>query len=107
MALTPHKEKLIAAIANPKAKEDKALLENAYEAYEQWIKDLNDLTSKGDNRIEEMTTLLNGYKDYLEVELIAKQGSPFIKRQKGQLKLDNSVLEEFLTYFVHPKVRHT
>jgi hypothetical protein len=104
MALTPHKEKLIAAIANPKAKEDKALLENAYEAYEQWIKDLNDLTSKGDNRIEEMTTLLNGYKDYLEVELIAKQGSPFIKRQKGQLKLDNSVLEEFLTYFVHPDI---
>jgi hypothetical protein len=51
-----------------------------------------------------MTRLLNEYKDYLEVELIAKQGSPFIKRQKGQLKLDNSVIEEFLTYFVHPDI---
>ncbi len=104
MALTPYKEKLIAAIANPKAKADKALLDEAYEAYKKWIADLNALTSKGDKRIEEMTTLLNGYKDYLEVELIAKQGSPFIKRQKGQLKLDNSVLEEFLTHFVNPDI---
>ncbi len=104
MALTPHKEKLLAAIANPKAADDKALLEQAYKAYEKWIDDLNGLTSIGDKRVEEMTALLNGYKDFLEVELIAKQGSPFIKRQKGQLKLDNSVLEEFLTHFVHPDV---
>lgn len=104
MALTPHKEKLIAAIANPKASADKPLLEKAYKAYETWIKNLNNLTSKGDARIEEMTRLLNEYKDYLEVELIAKQGSPFIKRQKGQLKLDNSVIEEFLTHFVHPDI---
>jgi hypothetical protein len=104
MALTPHKEKLIAAIANPKASADKPLLEKAFKAYETWITSLNNLTSKGDARIEEMTRLLNEYKDYLEVELIAKQGSPFIKRQKGQLKLDNSVIEEFLTYFVHPDI---
>jgi hypothetical protein len=104
MALTPHKEKLLAAIENPKASADKALLGKAYVAYEKWIADLNGLTSKGDKRVEEMTALLNGYKDYLEVELIAKQGSPFIKRQKGQLKLDNSVLEEFLTHFVNPEI---
>lgn len=104
MALTPHKEKLIAAIANPKASADKPLLEKAFKAYETWITNLNNLTSKGDARIEEMTRLLNEYKDYLEVELIAKQGSPFIKRQKGQLKLDNSVIEEFLTHFVHPDI---
>ena len=104
MALTPHKDKLLAAIANPKAADDKALLEQAYKAYEKWIDDLNGLTSKGDKRVEEMTALLNRYKDFLEVELIAKLGSPFIKRQKGQLKLDHSVLEEFLTHFVHPDV---
>lgn len=104
MAMTPHKEKLIAAIANPKAEADKALLESAYQAYKQWITDLNNLTSRGEKRIEEMTALLNGYKDYLEVELIAQKGSPFVKRQKGQLKLDNSVLEEFLTHFVNPDI---
>ena len=104
MALRPHREKLLAAIVNPKAAEDRALLKTAYEAYEKWIADLNGLASKGENRIEEMTALLNDYKDFLEVELIAKQGSPFIKRQKGQLKLDNSVLEEFLTHFVNPDI---
>jgi hypothetical protein len=51
-----------------------------------------------------MTGLLNEYKDYLEVELIARKGSPFIKRQKGQLKLDNTVLEEFLIYLVSPSI---
>ena len=51
-----------------------------------------------------MTELLNAYKDVLEIDLIAKHGSPFIKRQKGQLKLDNSILEEFLVHLVHPAV---
>ncbi|HDO27327.1 MAG TPA: Bpu10I family restriction endonuclease [Bacteroidetes bacterium] len=78
--------------------------ERAFKAYEKWIDDLNKLTSKGEKRIEEMTTLLNAYKDYLVVELITNRGSPFIKRQKGQLKLDNSVLEEFLTFLVHPDI---
>ncbi len=104
MALTPHKEKLLAAIANPKANDDKEILEKAYEAYEKWVGDLNKLSSKRDKRIEEMTSLLNEYKDYLEVELIANHGSPFNKRQKGQLKLDNSVLEEFLTFLMHPDI---
>ncbi len=43
-----------------------------------------------------LTKLLNEYKDYLEVDVIAARGSAFLKRQKGQLKLDNSVMEEFL-----------
>jgi len=44
-----------------------------------------------------MTELLNNYKDFLEVDLITRRGSAFIKRQKGQLKLDNSVIEEFFS----------
>ena len=36
MALTPHKDKLLAAIKNPKAKADKPLLEEAYRQYEAW-----------------------------------------------------------------------
>jgi len=37
---------------------------------------------------------------FLEVDMIGKRGSGFMKRQKGQLKLDNSVLEEFMIYLV-------
>jgi hypothetical protein len=104
MALTPHRDKLIAAINNKKAKDDKGLLEAAFKAYENWTTQLSTLKTKGDDRVREMTKLLNEYKDYLEVDLIAKDGSPFIKRQKGQLKLDNSVMEEFLIHLVHDDV---
>lgn len=102
--MTPHKNKLIAAINNPKAIADKALLEEAFKNYEKWIKATKGLTSKGDNRIKEMVVLLNEYKDLVEVELIAKKGSAFLKRQKGQLKLDNSIMEEFLIHLVHPDI---
>ncbi len=104
MGLTPHKEKLVAALNNPKAKADKSLLEEASRQYEQWSDKLTKLSSKGNKRVEEMTDLLNGYKDFLEVDLIAKKGSPFLKRQKGQLKLDNSIIEEFLIYLIHDDV---
>jgi hypothetical protein len=62
------------------------------------------LTSTGRARVDDMVRLLNEYKDTLEVELIAKRGSPFLKRQKGQLKLDNSVLEEFFPHLVIPQI---
>ena len=104
MNSTPHKDKLLAAISNPKAKEDIALLNEALSAYQIWITKTNSLTSTGQTRINEMTCLLNEYKDYLEVDLIAANGSDFLKRQKGQLKLDNSVLEEFLIHLVNPAI---
>ncbi len=105
MIKTPHKEKLEAARRNPKCgKEDRALLSEAKVHYDIWIKSLIEIKSKGAEKVKEMTQLLNDYKDKLEVELIAKHGSPFIKRQKGQLKLDNSVLEEFLIHLIDPTI---
>lgn len=104
MSSTPHKEKLLAAIENPKSNGDVALLKEAVAAYDIWITKTKALTSTGQTRINEMTALLNGYKDFLEVDLIATKGSDFLKRQKGQLKLDNSVLEEFLIHLVNPAI---
>ncbi len=104
MSSTPHREKLIAAIENPKSNRDVALLKEALAAYEIWIGNLTKLQSKGEARIKEMTALLNEYKDFLEVDLIATKGSDFLKRQKGQLKLDNSVLEEFIIHLVNPSI---
>lgn len=101
---SPHKEKLLAAISNPKCKNDVLILKDALKAYESWIKALLSLKSTGKERVLEMTKLLNEYKDLLEVELISKKCSSFLTRQKGQLKLDNSVLEEFLIYLVDPKI---
>lgn len=104
MSSTPHKEKLIAAIENPKSNEDVTLLKEALAGYDVWISKTKALTSKGQKRVSEMTALLNEYKNYLEVDLIATKGSDFLKRQKGQLKLDNSVLEEFLIHLVNPAI---
>jgi len=104
MPKTPHKEKLLAAIENPKALADKALLQEALSAYEEWIDKQNKLISIGDERIKEMVGLLNAYKDFIEIDLIATRGTDFLKRQKGQLKLDNSIMEEFLTHLIQPSI---
>nr|VFK54917.1 MAG: Bpu10I restriction endonuclease [Candidatus Kentron sp. TC] len=105
MSATPHKEKLDAALRNPKCSDqDRDLLSQASAFYSEWREKTATLTATGADKVREMTDLLNEYKDRLEVELIARDGSPFIRRQKGQLKLDNSVLEEFLILLVDSKV---
>ncbi|KKU91056.1 MAG: Restriction endonuclease, type II, Bpu10I [Candidatus Jorgensenbacteria bacterium GW2011_GWA1_48_11] len=99
----PHLEKIKAAIANPLSKNDIGLLNKILAAYEVWIKKSAALKTEGVERIKDMTLLLNEYKDYVEVDLIMEKGSEFLKRQKGQLKLDNSIMEEFLTMLMNEK----
>lgn len=105
MLKTPHKDKLLSALTNPKCDDaDKALLNKALTQYAVWIEQVKKIKSRGRACVDEMTKLLNTYKDYVEVELIAKDGSPFIKRQKGQLKLDNSIIEEFLVHLIDKRI---
>lgn len=105
MTQTPHKDKLLAAISNPKCSAtDREILRQAQKAYESWVARMSAVTSSGRARVVELTKLLNEYKDQLEVELIIRSGSAFLIRQKGQLKLDNSVIEEFLIRLVDPRV---
>ena len=83
MPNTPHLDKLEAAIRNPKCeREDVLLLEEARERYRTWKAAITAAAGTGKPRVIEMTRLLNEYKDFLEVELIAARGSAFIKRQK-------------------------
>jgi len=51
-----------------------------------------------------MVDLLNQYKDGLEVEMIMKRQSRFLWRQRGQLKLESSIIEEFLIKLMHPDI---
>lgn len=103
--LRPHLEKLKAAISNPKCSDtDVRLLKEALELYKEWDNKLTSLTSKGKERVKQMVDLLNWYKNKLEVEMIVGRKAEFLRRQRGQLKLESSVLEEFLIRIIHPDI---
>lgn len=50
--------------------------------------------------VEKLVTELNTYKNYIDINLIFDSEEDFLYRQKGQLKLDNTVIEEFMPIFV-------
>jgi hypothetical protein len=105
MPQTPHRDKLVSAIHNPKCEgADVEILKHCLARYETWANDMQKLRTTGRERVLDLTALLNSYKDDIEVGLIMKSQSPFLIRQKGQLKLDNSIIEEFLIHLVDPRI---
>ena len=100
---TPHLEKLRAALENEKLpKEDAVIIEAAIQRYEKWIESLQSVTGENPSQIvTNMVGLLNEYRLYLDVDVIFDREADFLYRQKGQMKLDNSVLEEFLPHLIY------
>ena len=69
--------------------------------YDEWVKKLEEADAPTvDALVEKLVGLLNEYKLYVDVGLIFDSAEDFLYRQKGQLKLDNTVIEEFLPIFV-------
>ena len=68
MPKTPHNDKLQAAINNKKCSQDVPILKEAFAAYENWIEKMNSIKTSGKDKVIEMTSYLNEYKNYLEVE---------------------------------------
>jgi len=111
---TPHYEKLNAALSNDKLpKGDVQRLKDAIKKYSEWIASLDLLLKGGGNFgtiengevfLKKMIHRLQGYKKYIDVDLIFDSPNDFLYRQKGQLKLDNSIIEEFLPRLVYPFV---
>lgn len=104
MPKTPHRDKLNAALENEKCTADVPLLREILQEYNKWIGAMNKLETQGAERVRDLVKYLNQYKDRVEVDLIMERGSDFLRRQKGQLKLDNSIMEEFLIHLVTPEV---
>lgn len=103
--MTVHRDKLEALIRNPKLpQEDKSCVKEALERYQHWMKSLDSLKTTGDDLLVEMVKLLNEYKFFIEFELIFCSKADFLYRQKGQLKIDNTILEEFLPRLVDPRL---
>ena len=102
---TPHGSKLRELLQNPKLPmEDKVAVRDAVGRYDKWITDMLDLRERGDAKVERLVALLNEYKRGIEMDLIWDSRQDFLFRQRGQLKIDNSVLEEFLPWLVDPAI---
>jgi Bpu10I restriction endonuclease len=103
---TPHQEKLLSLLENDKLpRKDQVRVELALKFYHKWIGLLNQVTEYNyhpDKTLIKLIKLLNIYKFYIDVNLIFDSPDDFLYRQKGQLKVDNSIIEEFLPRLTHP-----
>lgn len=103
----PHGNKLRALIFNEKLpSEDRPRVQQAIEHYERWLQELRGVHGGYSESIEQMVSLLNAYTRYIEVDLIFDSEQDFLYRQKGQLKLDNTIIEEFLPVLVTTALRN-
>lgn len=99
---TPHHDKLLACLQNDKLPAgDRERMEEALHQYQQWIQELESIDSVQDNTVERLVEATNRYKRFIELDLIFDSPDNFLYRQKGQLKLDNSILEEFLPQLIY------
>ena len=97
---TPHGDKLVALLDNKKLPAiDKPCVVKAIERYKNWIETLINI-SGGMEVVPSIVSHLTSYKRYIDVELTFDSKDDFLYRQKGQLKLDNSIIEEFLPILV-------
>ncbi|MDR0668914.1 MAG: Bpu10I family restriction endonuclease [Treponema sp.] len=97
-----HGDKLQALLRNNKLpKSDRQKVHEAIERYNFWRSSLLGLFGTQTDIITQAVKLLNDYKNHIELDLIFSSHEDFLYRQKGQLKLDNTVLEEFLPLLVY------
>lgn len=94
---TPHGDKLNALLENEKLpKSDRPYILDALTLYKEWLEKLKLVTGGSQEIVTDMVDILNEYKRYIELNVIFDSKNNFLYRQKGQLKLDNTIIEEFL-----------
>ncbi len=100
MALpTPHLDKINAAVINDKMPEAAVnRLRDGLSRYHQWIADMNAVQGTRNEIVTQLVDIFNRYKFFVDFDLIYLCEEDFLYRQKGQLKLDNTVIEEFLPH---------
>jgi hypothetical protein len=103
---TPHMDKLKALLRNPRLPSaDKPRVEEAVKRYNDWISELQRIKPGQKNSVRHLVEATNRYKTFIELDLIFDSPENFLYRQKGQLKLDNTILEEFLPQLVYRSLR--
>jgi len=98
---TPHGDKLKALLENENHPErDRPRREEAINRYVGWLANIESIVHTGDDCIEPLLQLLSSYKLSIDLDLVFDSQNDFLYRQKGQLKIDNTDLEEFLPRLV-------
>jgi hypothetical protein len=98
----PHYAKLQACLHNERLPdEDKERVEEAIKQYHQWMNDLENVAGDQHDTVDRLVDVTNRYKRFIELDLIFDSPGDFLYRQRGQLKLDNTILEEFLPQLVY------
>ncbi|EDM77158.1 hypothetical protein PPSIR1_30786 [Plesiocystis pacifica SIR-1] len=98
---TPHGEKLAALRENSKLPEvDRERVDKARKVYEMWRESCLCVSGTREQVIQALVAQLQQYKRYIDLELIFDSPADWLYRQKGQTKLDNSIIEEFLPILV-------
>ena len=98
---TPHMDKLNALLKNKRLPAaDRPRVEQAIVRYGEWIDALGKVKPGLKGTVAKLVAATNEYKRYIELDLIYDSPENFLYRQKGQLKLDNTILEEFLPQLV-------
>ncbi len=94
---TPHLDKLKALLENRRLPAvEKSRVQAALQRYREWIADLEAVKGGQRGAVQRLIDATNRYKLSVELDLIFDSPGEFLYRQKGQLKLDNTILEEFL-----------
>ena len=98
---TPHLDKLSALLKNPRLPEaDRSRVEETIQRYYGWIKELTGIQGRQKGNVQQLVDATNRYKEFIELDLIFDSPEDFLYRQKGQLKLDNTILQEFLPHLL-------
>lgn len=98
---TPHGDKLRALLENEKLPEsDKQAVRETLNRYKKWFSESLKIKGKDYEKIDKLVSLLNDYKLHVELNLIFDSQNDFLYRQKGQIKLDNTIIEEFLPILI-------
>ena len=94
---TPHGDKLQALLANQKLpKADLPRVRHAIARYREWLIQIDNAQAD----VDRLVAATDSYKRAVDLDLIHDSPENFLYRQRGQLKLDNTVLEEFLPKLV-------
>ena len=83
---------------------DRPMVERALAKYAEWRASLEGAVGDADALLARMVAATNVYKRFIELDLVFLSGEDFLYRQSGQLKLNNTILEEFLPFLVDERL---